>query len=654
MKRETTETKTVKHPTLQFRADLGTINEEERTVEVIFSTGADVVRRDWWTGEQYIERLAMKPENVRLGSLNAGAPVVDTHRMYSTEDVRGNVVEGSARLAGGKGYATLRFLRNDEDADKLWNKITQKAVRAVSVAYKTHKIEETKATSKSLAIRTAVDWEPAEISAVPFPADPGATMRKQDEEQQFISCVIETRSQEDHMEDDVVVDDKKKQPEEPTEGQRAAVLERERVQGIITACRAAGLSNSFRDKLIHDGTALVEARGLCLEELDKRGGASSVPRPGPSGAVEVGIDELDKTRAAITGALLHRAAPEKHKIENGAGEFRSMTLLEIGRYLLERRGFGRQVRAAADKMTLAGMALGFDTRSGSLTTSDFSNILADVFNKVLRDAYTEAPATWAPLVRRRTVPDFKNINVVQFGDAPSLLQLTEHGEFKRGKISDSKETYALLTWGRIVSISRKAIINDDTNAFSRVPMMFGRTARAKESDLVWAQITTNPTMGDTNALFSTAHANYDSAGLGIGVTGVSAARAAIRKQRSLDNEEMNLTPRFLLVPTELETSAEQLVMPLQPAQTSNVNPFSGKLGVISEARLSTHDAQTWYLACAASEIDIIELASLEGEQGPVTESRSGFDQDGVEIKCRLDAAAKVIDYRGLYKNVGDT
>lgn len=654
MKREVTETKEIKHPALQFRAELGTINEEERTVEAIFSTGADVVRRDWWTGETYIERLAMKPENIRLGLLNEGAPVVDTHRMYSTEDVRGNVVEGSAKLDGGKGVATLRFLRNDPDADKLWNKISQKVVRSVSVAYRTFKIEETKPTAKNLAIRTAIDWEPYEISAVPFGADPGAKMRNQDEETQFNPCVIQARAQEETMEDEnVQTRTQENPPAEPTEMERASAAERKRVQGIITACRASNLSNAFRDKLIADGVSLEEARGLCLDELDKRGGASAGPRQQPSG-IDVGVDELDKTRAAITNALLHRASPEKFKLENGAGEFRSMTLLEIGRHILVRRGFDRQVRGASDKMTLAGMVLGWDARSGSLTTSDFSNILADVFNKVLRNAYDEAPPTWAPLVRRRSVPDFKNINVVQFGDAPALLGLTENGEFKRGTISDSKETYTLLTWGRIVSISRKAIINDDTNAFSRVPTMFGRTARAKESDLVWAQITTNPTMGDGNRLFSAAHANYDSAGVEIGVTGVSAARTAIRKQRSLDGAEMNLTPRFILAPTELETEAEQLVMPVMPTQASQVNPFSGKLGVIAESRLSANSANAWYLACAATEIDIIELASLEGEQGPMTESRSGFDQDGVEIKCRLDAAAKVIDHRGLYKTVGDT
>jgi hypothetical protein len=34
------------------------------------------------------------------------------------------------------------------------------------------------------------------------------------------------------------------------------------------------------------------------------------------------------------------------------------------------------------------------------------------------------------------------------------------------------------------------------------------------------------------------------------------------------------------------------------------------------------------------------------------ESRVGFDVDGVELKARLDFAAKAIDWRGLWRNPG--
>jgi hypothetical protein len=64
---------------LTRRADLApaTADRDTRTVEVIWSTGAPVRRRDM-TGE-YIERLSLDPEAVDLSRLD-GASVLDAHR----------------------------------------------------------------------------------------------------------------------------------------------------------------------------------------------------------------------------------------------------------------------------------------------------------------------------------------------------------------------------------------------------------------------------------------------------------------------------------------------------------------------------------------------------------------------------------------------
>jgi hypothetical protein len=58
------------------------------------------------------------------------------------------------------------------------------------------------------------------------------------------------------------------------------------------------------------------------------------------------------------------------------------------------------------------------------------------------------------------------------------------------------------------------------------------------------------------------------------------------------------------------------------------------------------------LAASADQIDLVELAMLEGVDGPVVETQVGFKVDGIEVKCRHDVGAKVIDWRGFYKNPG--
>ena len=85
------------------------------------------------------------------------------------------------------------------------------------------------------------------------------------------------------------------------------------------------------------------------------------------------------------------------------------------------------------------------------------------------------------------------------------------------------------------------------------------------------------------------------------------------------------------------------------AQGSNVNPFSGALQVLVESRIT---GNTWLMATDPSQVETIEYAYLSGNEGVYLETRQGFDVDGIEIKARLDFAAKALDWRGLYRNPG--
>ena len=127
------------------------------------------------------------------------------------------------------------------------------------------------------------------------------------------------------------------------------------------------------------------------------------------------------------------------------------------------------------------------------------------------------------------------------------------------------------------------------------------------------------------------------------------------KQTGLDKKTvLNIRPSYLVIPAALELTAEQLIAQnLMPARTADVVPQSIRtLTPISEPRLDSISTSTWYLIANPAQIDTIEYAYLEGQQGAYIETRNGFDIDGVEIKCRLDFGAKAIDWRGLYKNPG--
>jgi hypothetical protein len=447
--------------------------------------------------------------------------------------------------------------------------------------------------------------------------------------------------------------------EEPNERDLGADDERERCQGIIQATRAARLPQSFADKLINDRIPLLDAQRRVFDELAKRDLPSSGPRvgSGPPAQITMGDDPFVHVRAGIENAVLHRVAPAWFKLEDVGRQYRGMTLLDTGRMFLQAQG----IRTTGfSKMELAGLALGISTRAGMHTSSDFALLLADVTGKTLRRAYDEAPQTFTTIARRVTLPDFKPVKRLQIGDAPQLLKVDEHGEFTRGTIGEGKEEFQLATYGRVFAITRKSLVNDDTDAFARVPMLFGRAARNLESNLVWLQILANGVMGDGVALFHATHGNLAGSGTAIDITSIGAGRAAMRKQTGVDATTLlNINPIYLIVPPAKETIADQFVSTnLLANAAGSVNPFAGRLTVISEPRLevgigaTAGSATAWYLAATPEQVDIVEYGTLDGEEGPMVESRIGFDVDGLEVKCRHDFAAKVIDHRGLYKNAG--
>jgi hypothetical protein len=684
---------TIELPAFRRSAELSpnSIDPETRSVEVIWSTGARV-RRAAIFGEPHDEELSMAPEHVRLERLNAGAPFLKVHEAHDLDAVIGSVVPGSARIENGQGIARIRLSERDAVGD-IWRDIEAGHIRAVSIGYQVHRFEISKPGGQRELWR-AVDWTPFEISAVPVGADPAAGFRAKGEHE---TCVLhrrdapteqgaspmtdrtqtaaETAEQTSNTtaapEETSMTDDKtgaadtqtraadtkpkatKPAPEPVPEDRSRSVdtdalvsearaQERERVSTIHGLADKLHLERGFADDLIKRGVSIDEARRLILDQVAAK---ADETRTFPHVSIPLGGRDATVTRReAISSALLHRYSPTLFPLEDAAREYRGMTLMELARESLETAGASTRGLSRDEVATRA-----------LHSTSDFPEILAAVTNKTLRQAYEAYPRTFMLFCRQVLATDFKAMHRVQLGEAPQLLEVGESGEFKRGTLGESRESYKVKTYGRVVAITRQTLINDDLDAFTRIPAMYGNSIAQLESDVVWGIITANPAMADGNALFHTTHKNLAGTGAALDVSSVGAARAAMAKQTGLDKKTvLNVRPAFLIVPASLELKAEQLVAQnLVPAATSSVVPQSIRtLAPISEPRLDAASETAWYLAASPHQIDTIEYAYLEGQQGAYIETRNGFDVDGVEIKCRLDFGAKAIDWRGLYKNPG--
>ncbi|AUM73652.1 prohead protease/major capsid protein fusion protein [Paracoccus jeotgali] len=676
-------------PALRRSAELApnSADTDARTVEVIWSAGARV-RRSTLFGEPYDEELSLDPTHVRLDRLNAGAPFLKVHEIDTLDAVIGSVVPGSARIENGRGIAQVRISER-ADVEPIWRDIQAGHIRAVSIGYQVHRFEVSKPEAARELWR-AVDWTPFEVSAVPVGADPAAGFRAQSP---LHDCVLHRRDVPATQTGAIPMTDKpnapaaeaKDQPSDPiatedttmtepktpvaepkavaseTRAQpkpqkadtaaapdteavatRARDTERDRVSTIYDLAGRLNLERSFAEDLVKRGTEIGEARRLILDQVAAKSGETrtfsqvSIPLGGR--------DEQITRRDAVANALLHRYSPTLFTLEDPARQYRGMTLMELARESLGNAGVNTRGLSRDEVATRA-----------LHSTSDFPEILSAVTNKTLRQAYDAYPRTFMLFCRQVLATDFKAMHRVQLGEAPQLLEVSESGEFKRGTLGESKESYKVKTYGRVVAITRQTLINDDLDAFTRIPAMYGNSIAQLESDVVWGIITANPAMADGNALFHTTHKNLAGTGAALAVEAVGAARAAMAKQTGLDKKTvLNVRPAFLIVPASLELKAEQMVAQnLVPAATSNVVPQSIRtLAPISEPRLDAASETAWYLAASPNQIDTIEYAYLEGQQGAYIETRNGFDVDGVEIKCRLDFGAKAIDWRGLYKNPG--
>ncbi|WP_315751519.1 prohead protease/major capsid protein fusion protein, partial [Bradyrhizobium sp. SZCCHNS3055] len=613
---------------------VSSVDAAARTVEVTFTTGAAVRRRRWtgWdTSVPFDEILEVSRAAVNLSRLNAGAPALDSHSAYRTASQVG-VIE-KAWIDGGEGRALIRFPSKgvDEAADRMFAMVDEKIIRNVSVGYAIDEVRVEEPQKKGdVEKRIATRWTPFEVSFVTIPADAGAQVRGADETFPIIITRAVPDPMESTMEPETIaganpaVTDTRAAPvavtatAEPaaTDGAvRSAVeAERARVAEITTLALRHGMPADFAATHINSGTAVDSVRSAVLNAIAARAAETPI-----SARVQVVTDERDTMRSALENAILHRASPQAVQLDDAAREWRSMSLMEMGRVYFEQTT-GQRLRGLG-KMELATRLLGLDSgltrASGMMATSDFPAILANVVSKRLRMAYQVAPQHWKKLSRQNNAPDFKARAIVQLSNLPQFKPVKEGGEYQHAALGDGKEQYALATYGRIVAITRQSLINDDLGAFDRLPMLLGRAAAETESSLFWAIILSNPQMGDNTPLFDAKHGNLGT-GAAIAIPSLNEARSLMRKQKGLalkaaDAEPLNLTPAFIVVSPDKETECQQfLATTLYPTQNAQVNPFAGSLLQITEARLS---GNAWYVFADPALIDTIEYAYLEGEEG---------------------------------------
>ena len=593
--------------------------------------------------------LGHKDGEADLERLNSSAPLLYNHDR-TERDNRIGVVE-RAWLENGRGYAEVRLSKRAE-VEGIWQDVRDGILRNVSVSYRINeRTLETEHKDKPDQYRV-VSWTPMEISLVDIPADASVGIGRSAEDSPN-SQPITPQLKENEMPQKLKPEAERQEllpngdnmtststPSVDMDVLRQETLEAEKQRRTEIRSLFDGHSDhsTVLDQCLDDPEVDVnEARKLLLDAIGK-GEQPAVT----SQRIEVGDTDIQKFSRASEDAIAFRAGIATETSERT--ELVGYTLLEMARKSLELRGIRTE---RMDKRELVGRAF-------IHSTSDFPKILENNSRKAMLRGYEEADEVFPRFTRAGNLSDFKQHNRVGLGTFDTLDEIPESGEYTHGSFGERAEPIKLATYGKLFSISRQAIINDDLSAFTDIPRKMGRAAARTVGDLVFNVITSNPVMSDGIELFHSEHKNLASSAGAISAATVGKGRTAMRIQKDGD-ATLNISPSFLLVPAALEDTARVLMASeTDPSQANSrkPNPVRNAAEVVVDARLDVDSATAWYLLADPTVFDTIEVGYLDGIAAPFLDNQDGWSIDGVEYKVRIDAAAAPLEFRTFWKNAG--
>lgn len=696
----------------EFSIRAESVDEKNRSVEAVVTTETPVPMFDWERYEVIPEVLLMKgaeyPRQV---------PFLNAHSRFSVDDQLGSARE--LRVEGDKMLGRMFFASASQ---KEFDKVREGHVTDVSAGYQNLSVVHVPRGQKQTIagreftgpVNVVTKWKLREVSLVPIGADEQAKLRglnsfPQNPKKEFrmneqLKALCVARGMDANLSDEAaqawMVTNFKAEPAKPTEpvdfkqlaaeASRAAVEETRKLyeadkakevafrKEVDAACQLAGLDGErnacYGMKDIETvRTHLLEARAKAEESSIIGGGFQ----------IRGGEAQRDKHSGAIRSALITRAlastngSPKVVEELNPAAQraagwetFRHARLLDLARECLHLDGYNTR-GLSPEHIALA--ALGFADKVGLRadpayhTTGSFTKLTQDAVNKSMMVGYQEFPSTWRTVFRQAdSAADLKAIHRIRMGAIPNLPDWPTNTAPEQASFKDAEETYRVQPKSLWLSFSWDLLLNDDMSMLGRVPSMFGDAAARTINATTWAQITGNPTMEDSVALFAAATGARKRTNLTTGagapsVTTLQTLSNLMQQMRGENTPEgnesqdiLNLQPRFIVGPSALSTTIRQLVLSAyDPAATNHLtyNTATELIPVI-EPLLDANSTTAWYLFASTSRIDTVEVTFLSGHESPVT--RQWMDEKTLSQNWAvLQAfAAKAMNHRGMQKHAG--
>jgi len=280
----------------------------------------------------------------------------------------------------------------------------------------------------------------------------------------------------------------------------------------------------------------------------------------------------------------------------------------------------------------------------AFSTHSIANVTGAAYGKFLLNGYTSVESVWDRISMVRPVSDFKQVTGVRVNGGFVFEEVGPSGELKSAEATDEARSFGAKSYGRISSITRRDIINDDLGALTVVPTRLGRGAAIRLNTNFWSEFAAN------NATY------YEKAtaasGNALSLTSLKAAVGAYRKLNDADGNPLGVTPSLLLLPPELEIAGAELMGSALIHGTSGAAPstnvLAGRYQVVSSAYLSS--ATTWWLVANPGDLNAMEVLFLNGNRNPVVEqAEADFDTLSIQVRGYFDFGVAKGEPKSCYR-----
>ncbi len=434
------------------------------------------------------------------------------------------------------------------------------------------------------------------------------------------------------------------------EARLAVKAERERVSAIQAIC--ANEFSQIEHKAISAGWDTEQTSRAVLKAMrENRPNVDVITRTDPKPA---------DTGKRLEAALCFRAGIDEKTLVADYGE-------EVVNEAYHDRDISLQqvfVECARAEGVPLPRHFGNDTIRAAFSTVSLPGILNSIANKKLLKSFQAQPIIATRLCSEGELNDFKEAERYRLTDVGDLEQVAPDGEIKHGGLAEEKATNQLKTYGKTFTLTRQMIYNDSLSAFLRVPEGMGARAARKIDQIFFQRLLSNP-----GSLFSVAHKNYKAgADSALSTDSLAEAIQLFLDQTDADKQPINISPRFLLVPTALKMTAKEILNSSYLMSTGSANkqriptynPLADEdLQIVTSPYLANGNyagssSKAWYLFADPSVTDTFELAYLRGRRTPsVEQGEVSFDTLGIRFRIFYDIGVKEQDFRGLFKSKGE-